>query len=148
MMRSLNTLIRLQQRELEQLRRRLAALQERRDALTRQDELLVQALQDELALAASMPTVAHFFSNFSAHTDRQRQSLAKEMAKMDRTIEQVKQQVMDVFAELKKYEIALEQHQKRLKEQQARREQQQMDEIAAYRHRNAHMKQAQEGNTW
>lgn len=131
--KGLPTLIRLQEKALEETRKRLVLLEQRRTVLEEKSEALAQELQNELEKAGELATMSGFFGDFSSRIKKQREDLAVEMHKLDRKIDEVKEEMFEIFSELKKYEIALENQKKAEKKKEARRETIAFDEIAARR---------------
>ncbi len=129
--KGLPTLIRLQEKALEETRKKMVVLQQRRSALEDKSEELLQQLQKELQMAEELATMSGFFGNFSAHIKKQRDELAVEMMKIDRKIDEVKEEMFEIFSDLKKYEIALDNQKKMQKKKEDRRETFAFDEIAS-----------------
>lgn len=132
--KGLPTLIRLQQRELDNLRKRMVILQQNRDSLLAQAEALLAELENEVRLAGEMAGMAGFFGDYSKRIKYQREGLFREAAKLEKKIEALSQEISVAFSELKKYEIAYERHLEREKKKRELLEQKQMDEIAARKH--------------
>ncbi len=135
-MQGLPTLIRLQQRELDVLRRRMGLLHERRQKLLDRSQALLEELNNEVRLASEMPGMSGFFGDFSGHIKQQRLSLDKEIVLVSRKIDRLADEISEAYSELKKFEIAWERWLEEEKKRLEKIEQQQMDEIAARKHRN------------
>ncbi len=132
--KGLPTLIRLQQRELDNLRKRMVILQQNRESLLAQAEALLSELEKEVQLAGELAGMAGFFGDYSKRIKGQREGLFKEAAKLDKKIEALSLEINYAFSELKKYEIAYERQLQREKKKREQEEQKQMDEIAARKH--------------
>lgn len=140
--KGLPTLIRLQQRELDTLRKRMLILTHNRDSLLAQSEALLAQLQEEIRLAGEMAGLGGFFGDYSKHIKTQRENLHQEAAKLERKIAALSEEIANAFGELKKYEIAYEHQLLREKQKREREEQKQMDEIAARKHSDAQRESA------
>lgn len=128
-MKSLKTLIKLQKRELDQLRRQVAALEGARDNLIATIERLQDELVRELEAANTMMDLRGFFGDFSDAIKKKQRALASKVVQFEQQIQELAIEIGNRFSELKKYEIALEAHKKREKEKEAKKEQAEMDEM-------------------
>ena len=129
-MKSVQTLLRVKQRELDVLKRQQAIIETQREEVKGRIDRLAQQLLDEIQSAESMPEMAHFFSNFSLSIKTRQDQLQVHLRKLDIELDKLAVQLLDRFGELKKYELALANFKKRRDEVAARRAQQYMDEIA------------------
>lgn len=129
--KGLPTLIRLQQRELDTLRKRMLILTQNRDSLLARAEALQEALQEEIRLAGELAGLGGFFGDYSTHIKKQRENLHKDAAKLEKKITALAMEITSAFGELKKYEIAYENQRKEETKRREREEQKQMDELAA-----------------
>ncbi len=132
--KGLPTLIRLQQRELDNLRKRMVILQQNRDTLLAQADALLAELDNEVKLAGEMAGMAGFFGDYSKRIKGQREGLHKEAAKLEKKIVALSQEIAHAFSELKKFEIAYDRQLEKEKKRRALEEQKQLDEIAARKH--------------
>lgn len=135
--KGLPTLIRLQQRELDTLRKRMVILTQNRDSLLDQSQQLQEELENEVRLAGEMAALGGFFGDYSKRIKGQREQLHKEAAKLEKKIAALSVEISNAFGELKKYEIAYEHRLLEEKKKREREEQKQMDEIAARKHTDA-----------
>ncbi len=133
-MKTLSTLIRLQKQRLDALRRRLAVLQNQRSALEEKDTALMQELQRELELGSQQPEMGGFFGNFAARIKQKRIEIATEIIRIDQFITAATDQIRESFADMKRYEIALELRKKAEITERQRKETNRLDEVAAQRH--------------
>ena len=129
-MKSVQTLLRVKQRELDVLKRQQAIIETQREEVKGRIDRLAQQLLDEIQSAESMPEMAHFFSNFSLSIKTRQDQLQVHLRKLDIELDKLAVQLLDRLGELKKYELALANFKKRRDEVAARRAQQYMDEIA------------------
>lgn len=128
-MKSLKTLIKLQQRELDLLRRQVSSLEGARDTLISNIEHLHDELMKELEAASTMADMRGFFGDFSDTIKKRQRVMAGKVVQLEQQIQELGIEITNRFSELKKFEIALENHMKREKEKIARREQADMDEM-------------------
>jgi flagellar export protein FliJ len=129
-MKSIVTLLRVKQREMDVLKRQQVVIENQRlDILTRIDRLSDQLLH-EMQTAEAMPEMAHFFGDFASTIKKRREQLRVQLKKLEVELEKITVQIFDRFSEMKKYELALENWKKRRAAEMTRREQQAMDEVA------------------
>lgn len=128
-MKALKTLIRLQRRTLNELRKQLGAFERQRAVLVQASVSLAQELQNEIELASALPEMGNFFGNFSRRIQDRQDFLANEVRKLDVEAEKIRQQIMEAFSETKKYEIALDNWMKEQAAEAARKETIAFDEI-------------------
>lgn len=128
-MKKMATLIRLQRRELDELRQRMVRLENRRDHYIRQIEELAQSLEQEYLLAEKLPDMRGFFGDFSGSIKKRQTILAAHVIQAETQIQQLLVQIHQQFSELKKYEIAKERFDANAALIAKRKEQLAMDEI-------------------
>lgn len=138
-MKSITTLIRVKQRELDALKRQQAILEKRREELYMIIIQLGDRLVQEMKLAKEMPEMAHFFGDFAANIKKRQDQTYVQIRKLDKELDKLAEQLADKFSELKKLELAHAAWLKREAEKQRKREQLEMDEIGirGYVRRNA-----------
>lgn len=129
-MKSIPTLLRVKQMEIDGLKRQQGVFENQREILIKTGELLANSLTMELKAAQTMPDMAQFYGNFSANIKKRQEIVAGHIRNLDRQLDVLAQQIRDVFGEMKKFELALTAHQKREMVKITRRTQQEMDEIA------------------
>jgi flagellar export protein FliJ len=129
-MKSIVTLLRVKQREMDVLKRQQVVIENQRlDILTRIDRLSDQLLH-EMQTAEAMPEMSHFFGDFATTIKKRQEQLRVQLKKLEVELDKIAVQILDRFSEMKKYELALENWKKRRAAEMARREQQAMDEVA------------------
>lgn len=137
-MKGIKTLIKLQKRDIDALKKRQAVLLDRKESLLKRDQMLVEELEYEMKTSQELTELRGFFGDFSAHVKQKRNVVAIEIARVDAKIEELTDEIAIAFGELKKYEIALEMFIAREKQKREKIENEMMDEIAARRHREQH----------
>ena len=128
-MKSLPTLMRVKQRELDALKRQQATLEKRRDDLLNAVDQLTDQLVQELKAAEGLPDMAHFFGGFSASIKKRQETMHAQIRKLEGEIDKLAQLIMVAFSELKKLDLAYAAWKKREADKLRLREQQEMDEI-------------------
>ena len=129
-MKGLNTLIKLNKRTLDELRRKMVALENQKAQLLQASAKLDEELQSEIKLASKTPEMGQFFGGFSNRIKNRQQEIAFEVKKLDKQIDELNIEIGIAFSELKKYEIALANAKQREKAAQERKLTIEMDEIA------------------
>lgn len=128
-MKSMHTLLRVKQRELDALKRAQGVLEKHREEMYQVVDQLMTRLRDELKAAEKMPEMAHFFGDFSAHIKKRQDQIHAQIRKLEVELEKITTQIREIFSEMKKYELALKAFEKREADKVKRREQQFMDEV-------------------
>lgn len=133
MSKTLTTLIRFRKRQLDELRRRLTALESQKEQLIRRLETIRRELLREQEMASRQPEMSGFYGNYAERIRNRELEIAQEIGKLDRQMNQLSEQIRDSFGELKKFEILRERKLKEQREQEDRRETAQLDDIASVR---------------
>ena len=129
-MKSVVTLLRVKQREIDVLKRQQALLENQREDVKGRMARLHQQLLDEMQSAERIPEMAHFFGDFSVTIKKRQEQLLVHLKKLEVELDKLAVQLFDRFSEMKKYELALANWKKRNAEIAVRRAQQYMDEVA------------------
>ena len=130
-MKGLATLIKLTKRKLDELRRKMVALENEKAQLQALAQSLVDEMAREMLLVSQTVEMANYFGNFAKKMKVRQQKVADEIAAVDRKIEALSAEIAEAFSELKKYEIAQENAKRRAEEEAARKETIALDEIAS-----------------
>ena len=138
-MKSMQTLMRVKQREIDMIKTEQAKLQEQRDELIATAERLEDDLNDELKAAAEMPDMSHVFGQFSKHIRKKQDALHQQARQLEVKIDQLGEIIRVAFSEFKKYELAYENWKKREEEKAAARETKYLDEMAIMAHARQHV---------
>ena len=128
-MKSMVTLLRVKQKELDALKRAQGILEKHREEMHQTIASMQDRLRDELKMAEKMPEMAQFFGDFSSHIKKRQEQIHQEIAKLERELQKITAQILELFSEMKKYELAIEADKKRKSDAAKRREQQMMDEM-------------------
>ncbi|MBM3599008.1 MAG: hypothetical protein FJX35_12380 [Alphaproteobacteria bacterium] len=138
-MKGLSTLIRYHGQLLDEKRRALAELQGLADRLRQQLVDLGEEMKREQAVAGTSVESSMTYHNYAVVLIERRENLEKMIADVDQQIVAATNEVADAFQELKKYEIAKANRDKRAEEEANRREQTEFDEmgLSIYRRRES-----------
>lgn len=128
-MKSMQTLLRVKQREIDALKQAQGTLEEHREIMHQALDKLANALVQELKSAEAMPEMAQFFGSFSGHIKKRQEQIHVQLRKLEVELDKLAEQIRDRFSEMKKYELALAAYNKRETDKRRRREQQAMDEM-------------------
>ncbi len=129
-MKGLITLIKLSKRTLDELRRKMTALENQKAQLEQAIVNLRLEVEAEMITASKRPEMGNFFGGFAKRMRQRENDLRAEITKLEKDMQTLAAEITIAFAELKKYEIALEHAKEREREKLARRETEMMDEIA------------------
>lgn len=135
MTKGLKTLIKMQQRALDELKREQVRLEEQKEQLLAVVTKLQSQMLHERELASQQPDLMASFVSYADRVKKRQQEILKEVMVIDHSIAAVTDKITECFSELKKYEIAKEMADQREVAKQAKREQQELDEIGARKHR-------------
>jgi len=127
--KSLSTLIRIKQREMDALKRQQGILENQREEVVKIIDGLANQLVSELKAAQEMPDMAHFFGNYSASIKQRQEMMHGHLRRVEAELDKLSLQLRERFSEMKKFDLALLNWQKRRDDAAKRREQQEMDEI-------------------
>lgn len=133
-MKGLLTLIKLAKRNLDELRRKMTSLESQKAQLEQAIINLRIEVETEMAAASKRPEMGNFFGGYAKRMKQREQDLRAEIARLEKEMQELQAEITTAFADLKKYEIALENAKLRQREAAARRETEMMDEIASQQH--------------
>lgn len=134
-MKGLSTLIKLHKRTLDELRRKITSLENQKAQLLLLSDKLLDELSRENKMATKQLEMARFFGDFAKRIKNRREELAREVASLDKQIASLGEEVAIAYGEVKKFEIAQANIEKREKQKQNRKETIMLDEIAGQQHR-------------
>jgi len=130
-LKTLDTLIKLHKRRVDEMRREMNALEEERKQLISLSEKLKDERIQEGKLAAADAKMASFFGPYSDRIAKRLEGIAREVSRLDREIEVKLEAIREEFSEQKKYEIAREYAKKQQEIEIRRGTQQRFDEIGS-----------------
>jgi flagellar FliJ protein len=141
-MKTLRSLIRLHRAQLDERRRELVAVESRRAEVELARQRMEQQLLDEQRVAAGNFELSFGYPNYARAVLQRRQAFAEQLAQLDAEIAKAVAAVADTFQEVKRYETALDNHQRRLRAEEEHRHQAALDEIALTMHRRKEQERA------
>lgn len=143
--RDLHNLIRLHEWRVDEKRRRLGELIRVLDDLEDRARRLEQELAMEQQVAGQAPDEAGFlYGNYADAVIQRRERLATSIAQAEQEVAGAREELRQEYRELKKYEIAQENRDRRALQEAERREQLVLDELGIQGYRN---RQAEQGIT-
>lgn len=134
----LRRLVRYHRHQLDEKRRNLRALEERAASVEGAIERLDMSVVAERRAASHAPEVMSAYGGFARAALDRRASLLVALGEATRAVEAARDELLDAFAEVKRYEISLDHQERREREEQGRRVQGLLDEAALnlYRRRD------------
>jgi flagellar FliJ protein len=133
-----DTLLRLKRFRVDEMKRRIAAI----DAMKADLEKKLADLDDNVARekqrAGDSDIGRLAFPSFLRSIESRRENLRTTLKEIEREYAAAQLDLSNAFQDLKSLEVATEQQEKRLAEMQARRAQARMDEVALVRHLRKH----------
>ncbi len=128
-MTALHSLVRVHQWELDEKRQKLADLERLVEKMKSDLAGIDQAYVGEKVLAGNSPEASAAFPGYAAAVKQRRQKVQDSIQALEASIEAVREEVRGAFQELKKYQTAESNQQRRDKAKRVKREQQAMDEV-------------------
>jgi len=138
MMNRTDSLMRLKRFRVDEMKRRIAAIEAMRSDLEHKLTDLDDNVTREKQRAGDSDIGRLAFPSFLRSIEARRENLRTTMKDIEREYAAAQADLGDAFQELKSLEIAAEQQERRLEEVQSRRAQTRMDEIALMRHLRKH----------
>ncbi len=133
-MTAFGSLVRVHSWALDEKRQKLASLEELADRMHGDLEQLGAEMNDEQRAAAGSMEGTIAFPAFVAAALERRKKLHETIANLGLAIDTARAEVREAFQEVKKYELARDNHERREREKVARREQNELDELGANMH--------------
>ena len=133
-----DTLLRLKRFRVDEMKRRIAAIDAMKADLERKLADLDDNVAREKQRAGDSDIGRLAFPSFLRSIEARRENLRTTLKEIEREYAAAQLDLSNAFQDLKSLEVATEQQQKRLEEMQARRAQARLDEIALVRHLRKH----------
>lgn len=133
-----DTLLRLKRFRVDEMKRRISAIDAMRANLERKLSDLDEDVAREKQRAADSDIGRLAFPTFLRSVDTRRENLRNTLKEIEREYETAQLDLNNAFQDLKALEFATEQQAKRLAEIEARRAQSRLDELALVRHLRKH----------
>ncbi len=133
-MTALGSLVRVHSWALNEKRQKLAGLEELVDEMHQDLEQLEAEVNNEQRVAADSIEGTFAFPAFVVAALERRKKLSESIANLGLVIDAARAEVREAFQEVKKYELAQDNYERREREKIARREQRELDELGADMH--------------
>jgi flagellar FliJ protein len=133
-----DTLLRLKRFRLDEMKRRIAAIDAMKADLERKLADLDENVAREKQRAGDSDIGRLAFPSFLRSIEARRENLRITLKEIEREYASAQMDMSNAFQDLKSLEVATEQQAKRLAEMQARRAQARLDEMALVRHLRKH----------
>jgi flagellar FliJ protein len=133
-----DTLLRLKRFRVDEMKRRIAAIDAMKADLERKLADLDDNVAREKQRAGDSDIGRLAFPSFLRSIEQRRENLRNTLKEIEREYAAARADLEDAFGDLKSLEVATEQQAKRLAEMQARRAQARLDEMALVRHLRKH----------
>ena len=133
-----DTLLRLKRFRVDEMKRRIGAIDAMRADLEKKLSDLDDNVAREKQRAGDSDIGRLAFPSFLRSIEARRENLRNTLKEIEREQASAQLDLQNAFQDLKALEVATEQQEKRLAEMQARRAQSRMDEIAIVRHLRKH----------
>lgn len=133
-----DTLLRLKRFRVDEMKRRIAAIDAMKTDLERKLADLDDNVAREKQRAGDSDIGRLAFPSFLRSIESRRENLRTTLKEIEREYAAAQMDLSNAFQDLKSLEVATEQQEKRLAEMQARRAQARMDEVALVRHLRKH----------
>jgi flagellar export protein FliJ len=139
MMAKLDSLLRLKDWQLDEARQELIELQNQMEDLTQHIQAFEKEVTQELSAAEEAGEIAMLQSlpGYLARAKAKREQLSQRSQILSAQIEQATEQVRESFLELKRLDIIDRQRKEAAEKEQARKDQIELDDMAAQRHGRA-----------
>ncbi len=134
-MTALGSLVRVHSWALNEKRQKLAGLEDLAGKMHEDLEQLEAELNNEQRAAAGSIEGTIAFPAFVAAALERRRKLRESIANLGLAIDAARAEVREAFQEVKKYELAQDNHERRERDKVARRERRELDELGANMHR-------------
>ncbi len=141
-MSALGSLVRVHTWALNEKRQTLAGLEKLAEKLHDDLECLEAELREERSAATGSIEGTIAFPAFAAVALERRKRLRLSIANLDLAIEAAREEVREAYREVKKYELACDNHERRERDRLALRERNTLDELGMTLHRRNKMTQA------
>ena len=128
-MKGLPTLIKMRQRDLDELRRSLADMERVLEQLMAEDKRLAEELEREREMAAENPEMSSFYGNFAKGVEEKQEEIRLKAREVNKTIRQLRERITEVYGELKKLEITRDRLAEEAQAEKDKQEQQMLDEV-------------------
>ena len=137
-MKRRDTLLRLKRFRVDEFKRRLATLDEMKADLDKKLADLDDSVAREKQRASDSEIGRLAFPSFLQSIDVRRKNIRATMTDLERERDNVQEELATAFQDLKSFELAEQERERRIEEAQVRQAQVRMDEVAIVRHLRKH----------
>ncbi len=132
-MKTLNTLIKYHQQQLDVLRRQMVSLESQKGQLLAMVDRIRAEMQREIELAQKTAEIGMLFGDYVKRIREREKNAHKEVKEIEKKMDVLRDDIRAAFTELKKFETARDNRKKEWRQKADRRETEQLDEIASQR---------------
>ncbi|RED53585.1 flagellar FliJ family protein [Aestuariispira insulae] len=137
MSKTLDTLVRLNQFDVDERRRELKVIQEEEDRLIAEIASLDLRIEEEKNTARQQPEYAVAYVRFLNWARAEKVRIHGKIGALQPLLEHARDKLAEAFAELKKAEITRDNRREQEMQDQKNKEQQELDELGMERHRRS-----------
>jgi len=131
--KSFNTLIKLKKLEIDNKKIELSKLNQEKDQLHNKLQNLQVELINQQKIAFLDPEILYSYSNYAKDNNDNQLKISGYIADISAKIELVNQEIYEIYAELKKYEVMLDNKKKQLIYEESKRQDLVLDELILQR---------------
>lgn len=129
-MRSIETLIKIKKKELDEKRLEISSLETQKQEILSYSEQMAADLSAEEEFAARDPYAAMTFDSYRNKIKERQQNIKMTVKDIDRQANVINNEMSDIFTEMKKYEIILRKKIEEEKAEEKSKEEKALNEIA------------------
>ncbi|MDB2414643.1 flagellar FliJ family protein [Rickettsiales bacterium] len=133
-MKSLETLIKLHDKELNDLRIELKRCEDNKNELTNYSQKMKEELEAELELVSKDPSLGQTFSSYRKVIDERQNNIEEALIDLDRKISSLNEDIGLLYIEIKKYDLLLQRKKLQEKKKLEKEEEKFIDEMVSMRH--------------
>jgi len=137
MTRSHEPLIRLARFKVEELQKQMSELDRAKASLTGQIERLEASVPEEQAVAEQSREGYLAYGSYAQAVIKRKENIRASLTEVESQVDSMRERLAEAFQELKKYELLEERRLARVEQALREQEQDELDEIAASRHRRS-----------
>lgn len=129
-MKTLQTLIKIHKRDLDDKRRELVALEEQKAELLEFSKQMKEELAAESELASADPSMSLTFNNYRNMIKNRQATIAGILSELKVKMDSLSYAISEIYGEVKKYEIILQQKIDKKTQEEKSQENKVLDEVA------------------
>lgn len=129
MMKSLTTIKKIFNKELDLKKLQLKSVYEQQDRINHSILRLQQTLQEEQNISIKYPEISHSYHKFAALNLQRQETLMKTLKQLEKKIEQIRTEIFELFTTIKKYDLIIDNKNARYKKSIEQKEIKELEEI-------------------